>query len=49
MKPPESNTLNIVKSEHQLLVAREAGVELDGVHHDHLGGLESDWYLRVRK
>ena len=49
VEPPESNALNIVKGEHQLLVAREAGVELDGVHHDHLGPLESDWYLGVRK
>ena len=46
MEPPESNTLDIVKGKHKLLVAGEAGVELDGVHNHHLGGLERDWYLR---
>ena len=49
MEPSESNTLDIVEGKHQLLVSREAGVELDGVHHNHLRRLESDWHLGVRK
>ena len=48
MEPPESHTLDIVKGKHELLVAGEAGVELDGVHNHHLGGLERDRHLRVQ-
>ena len=47
MEPPESNTLYIVEGKHQLLVAREAGVKLDRVHHDHLRRLESDRHLEL--
>ena len=49
MEPSESNTLDIVKGKHQLLVSGEAGVELDGVHHNQLRRLESDWHLGLRK
>ena len=45
MEPPEGDTLDIVKGNNQLLVAREAGVELDCVNHYPLRGLESDRHL----
>ena len=45
MEPPERDTLDIVKGNNQLLVAREAGVELDCVNHYPLRGLESDRHL----
>ena len=48
MEPRKSNTLDIVKGKHKLLVAGEAGVELDGVHNHHLGGLERDRHLQVQ-